>query len=190
MELLELACELGFNAYLMRYVTTFAELNKLYDLGVSYVMIGQPLFFSLDKVKRFGIPVRWTPNVVDNGSIPLSYIEHGSWIRPEDLTKYDIIPNCVAEFPGAKDYKAEQALYKVYKKGEWPQDLGFLLPEFNGYNINNYLLFSNPDYSCDKRLNCHQLCEETPGRTLCHYCNTWFKLANPDFLKKPTSSQT
>ena len=188
--LLDTAKAFGLNAYLLRSINTYAELNALKDVGVSHVILGQPLFFSLDKIKRFGIPIRWIPNLVNSGSLPLSELSHGTWIRPEDISKYDILPDCVIEFLNAKDFKAEQALFRVYKKGAWQQDLGLLFPEFAEYNINNYLLFSNEDYSCDKRLNCHQLCEESPGRTLCHYCNTWFKLANPDLIKAFKNTQT
>lgn len=179
---LKVARELDISAYLMRYINTYAELNELHRIGVSYVMLGQPLFSSLDKVKLFHTPIRWSPNVVNNSNFNLNYLEHGTWIRPEDLHLYDInvvTGECVTEFPGAIDYKAEQSLYRIYKKGTWPQDLGFLLPEFKGYNINNFLI---PDDFCQKRLNCHQQCEEKPDNSMCHYCVTSFKLANTDFL--------
>ena len=189
LQLLSIARDLNINAYLLRYITTYAELNKLKELGACYVMLGQPLFSSVNKVKRFEIPVRWTPNIVDANNFGLSDIIHGTWIRPEDLHLYDEIPDSVAEFPGARDYKAEQALFKVYKRGEWKQDLGFLLLEFKGMNINNYLLSTDETFG-EKRLNCHQMCEETPGGSLCHYCNTNMRLANPDFLKKVMDKQT
>ena len=186
--LLNTARELGIPAYLLRYINTYAELNELYRIGVSYVLLGQPLFSSLDKVKKFNIPIRWTPNVVNNSNFDLTHLSHGSWIRPEDLHLYDIIDGCVAEFPGARDYKAEQAFFKVYKKGSWPQDLGYLLLEFKGFNVNNYLLGTDEKFG-EMRLNCRQRCEEEPGSEGCHYCETMFKLSNPDFIKKAKESQ-
>lgn len=183
MQLLEEAGSKNINAYLLRYITTYAELNRLKSLNVCYVMLGQPLFSSIDKVRRFEIPVRWTPNVVDNSNFGLNSLAHGTWIRPEDLKFYDEIPDSIAEFPGARDYKAEQAFFRVYKKGEWQQDLGSLLLEFKGMNINNYLLSTDESFG-KTRMNCHQMCEETPGGVLCHYCDTCFRLANPEFIKK------
>lgn len=176
-DMLYAARELGINAYLLRHITTFAELNELKRIGACYVYIAQPLFSSIDKVKQYAIPVRQTPNLVNSSSFHLENLAHGSWIRPEDLYRYDEIPDSIVEFPGARDYKAEQAFFKVYKKGEWPQDLGFLLLELKGYNINNYLLSTDETFG-EHRLNCHQICEE--GR--CHYCDNWFKFANPDFI--------
>ena len=62
-----------------------------------------------------------------------------------------------------------------------------LLLEFKGFNINNYLLDTDEKFG-EMRLNCHQRCEEEPGSEGCHYCETMFKLSNPDFIKKAKES--
>jgi len=44
-------------------VSSFFQLDALADLGVCYVRLDAPLFFDLDKVKKYGVPVRAVPNV-------------------------------------------------------------------------------------------------------------------------------
>ena len=166
----------GLNAYFLSYLDTFAELNRAYHEGSSYVYLNQPLFSQHDKVVRFGIPVRWTPNVVDASMRNvLGKLEHGTWIRPEDLPLYDIIDGCIVEFPGANGSRAEQALFRIYKSGVWEQDLGLLLLEFKGMNVANYLI--PPDFG-KTRCNCAQKCETFPNGDGCHICEHALQIAD------------
>ena len=112
--------------------------------------------------------MRWTPTVVDASMHTiLSKLEHGTWIRPEDLQLYDIIEGCTVEFPDVNGSRAEQALFKIYKSGVWEQDLGLLLLEFKGMNVANYLI---PPGFGKARCNCSQKCETFPNGDGCHIC--------------------
>lgn len=161
--------------YWLQSITTFNQLNFLYDLGVSYIYVDQPLFSSVDKLKRFNIPVRWMPNIINQSGFIMEKA-HGTWIRPEDLDEYDIIPGCIAEFNNVNGSKAEQAFYRVYAlEKEWPMDLGLLLLDFKDKGIANSLI--DPDL-IEHRLNCHHKCEEYPNRNGCHICLNVFNTAN------------
>ena len=140
----------GLDAYFLSYLDTYAELNRAYREGSKYVYLNQPLFSSHDKVKRFGIPVRWTPNVVDASMHNiLSKLEHGTWIRPEDLQLYDIVDGCIVEFPGVNGSRAEQAFFRVYKSGIWEQDLGLLMPLFEEeYDLGAFGYIGINGYEC------------------------------------------
>jgi len=109
------------------------ELNRLYSAGVPCVYLDAPLFFSMDKIKRFNIPVRLLPNVIDASPGYLTTFAHGTWIRPEDIKEYDIIPNAIVEFQNTVNARAEEAFWRVYAKdGKWDGDLGFLFLEVKG----------------------------------------------------------
>ena len=127
------AKEWGFNAYMLKFINNYAELATLKEAGACYVYLDQPLFSSLDKVKRFGIPVRWMPNLVDASPGYLSRPLHGTWIRPEDIDEYDIIDGCICEFVSHNGIVGEQAAFRVYSEQKaWPFDIGLLMPEFEG----------------------------------------------------------
>lgn len=174
------AHEYELKSYLLSYISTFAELNRFYKENAAYVYLNQPLFSMHEKIKRFNIPVRWTPNIIDaSGQNCLIDFTHGTWIRPEDIELYDIIPKCIVEFPGMSSSKAEQALFQVYKKGIWEQDLGLLLPQLKDMGIANYLI--HDDFG-KMRCNCGQICETFPNATGCHACNNAILLANKEIL--------
>lgn len=152
------------------------ELNRLYNAGVPYIYLDSPLFFSIDKVKRFNIPVRFLPNMVDASPGYLTAMAHGTWIRPEDLQRYDVIPNSIVEFQNTVNPKAEEAYWRVYAQdGFWKGDLGYLLPEAKGLNIANYLII--PEFG-ESRMTCRQHCEEYPLSAGCHLCDRALLLAN------------
>ena len=47
------------------------------------------MFFEMDEVKKFGVPVRAVPNVAHLNDIPTKNGIYGTWIRPEDLELYN-----------------------------------------------------------------------------------------------------
>ena len=185
--MIPIAKSYGLKAYFLSYLNTYAELNRACREGLAYVYLNQPLFSSHDKIKRFGIPVRWTPNVVDASMHNiLSKLEHGTWIRPEDLQLYDIIEGCIVEFPDVNGSRAEQALFKIYKSGVWEQDLGLLLLEFKGMNVANYLI---PPGFGKARCNCSQKCETFPNGDGCHICEHALQIANRNSISEYFDSE-
>ncbi len=164
--------------YMLKYINNFAELNQLKREGVCCVYVDQPLFSSCNKLKEFNIPIRWTPTVVDSSIGFLENLLHGTWIRPEDIDQYDIIPECIVEFPESNGSRAEQAFFRVYHDyKKWDQDLGYLLREFKDKDYANYLI--DPEL-VRHRQNCHQRCEEKPYGQGCHICDNVFNIANHD----------
>ena len=182
---LRMALDLKLKAYLLKHINNFAELSMLKEIGVCFVYLDQPLFSSIDKIKKYELPVRWTPNLVDSTPGYLQRLQHGSWIRPEDIDMYNINDGCICEFISSNGYAGEQAYFKIYTKKMWPQDFGYIYPEFENLNINNFLLTSK---LTEIRLNCHQRCEETPGGAGCHVCDLEFFMANNDRLHKVEKS--
>ena len=175
---LEQAIAEGLHAYLLMTINNFAQLNMLVDMGAAYVYLAQPLFSSLDKVQRFDINIRWVPNLID----ARYKLAHETWIRPEDIELYaEMFPDSICEFVGMKTAQAEQAMYRIYKSGEWQQNLGFIFPEFKDQDIANWLI---DDQIGKQRLTCRQHCEEYPNGAGCHACDLGLQLAKKDLLQK------
>lgn len=168
----------GLKAYMLKTINTFMELDYLRSIGVSYVYLDEPLFFLIDKVKTFGIPVRYIPNLVDSSPGYLQRPQHGTWIRPEDFHMYDF-EGCIAEFQGIHT-KGEMAYFRVYKEQkEWLGRFNLLLPDLEGFDVDNFLLESE---LTEKRLNCGHRCEASPGGTGCHLCDMAFQLARRELV--------
>lgn len=179
-----IAKEWDIPVYMLKHINNFVELNLAKQHNLCYIYLDQPLFSSMKEVQRFNIPVRWTPNIVDSSPGHLLLADrliHGTWIRPEDIDKYDYIEGCTVEFPSTNGHPAEQAFYRVYHDDkQWEQDLGFLLLDFKGKDIANYLI--DPEL-INTRLVCHQRCEEYPDGNGCHACDKVFHLANHELIE-------
>lgn len=142
-------------------VTNFYELQGLKDLGVSYVLIDAPIFFSLEKVKKFDIPIRVIPNVCYEGYIPREDGLHGSWIRPQDFDLYEPYIS-VYEFK-AEHLRQIETLYHIYAENkDWVNNMNLLLTNFNL----SVLATAIPPEVVETRLNCGQRCTENR----CHLC--------------------
>lgn len=155
-------------------VCQWAEANNLKELGVCYILLSPPLTHMLDKVAELGIPVRFVPNVAYVGTFPHKNGVTGSWIRPEDVEAYGQYVD-VLEFEDC-DTKKEQALFRIYKSGEWPGELEHLITNLN-YKGTNRLIKSE---TSQRRMTCGQKCEE-PNR-YCHLCYSFLGLADPELL--------
>lgn len=168
----------NIKAYMLKTINSFMELDYLRSIGVCQVYLDEPLFFSIDKVKSFGIPVRYIPNLVDSSPGYLQRASHGTWIRPEDLDMYDF-EGCIAEFQGIH-VKGEMAYFRVYKEQkEWLGRFNLLLPDLQGYDVDNFLLESE---LTEKRLNCNHKCESVPNGEGCYLCDTAFDLARRELV--------
>lgn len=156
-------------------VSTYYDLRTLKELGVAYVRLDAPLFFEMDEVKKFGIPVRAVPNVACLGEIPTKNGIYGTWIRPEDIDFYEEYIACV-EFEDC-DMKKESVLYRIYAEQKiWNGPLTMLISNFN-YPAENHLISQEVTKI---RLNCGQKCQKT-GR--CHICERALRLADSEKLQ-------
>lgn len=169
------AVELGIPCFYGYPIETFATLRCFMRLGVSYVRLGAPLFFDLDKVKKVlgedGPKIRGIANLCFMDRLPHGEGISGTWIRPEDLDKYDEYFYSI-EFDGVPVNK-EEALFRIYiKEKAWAGPLSMLI---NGLEspAANRMISSN---ITDKRLNCGQRCE-SGGH--CHNCYSELTMSNP-----------
>ena len=152
----------GVRFYYAYPVNSFFELQGLKNVGVEYVHLGMPLFFQMEEVKAFNIPVRVIPNVAYDAYIPHMNGICGQWIRPEDMDTYEEYVD-VCEFKDAPVDK-EKALFRIYAQDKkWPGDLNALITNLN-LSCNNNVVYKD---LAEKRLNCGQMCQQHGS---CHYC--------------------
>lgn len=162
----------GFQFYFGYPIKTFYELRALKEMGVCYVRLAEPIFFQMDEVKKFGIPVRAVPNVCYTDGFYRKDGVCGLWIRPEDVEAYEPYVD-VLEFEDADNDK-EQALYRIYAEQKiWPGRMDMLFTNFNHDGYNRMIL---PEVA-QRRLNCGQRCQ---GGGACKMCYRAVDLAEPD----------
>ena len=164
------------NVYYRFPITTFQELEDVKRAGVCSVILGAPLFFRMDSVAKFEIPVRAIANVAHpEGSFTMLDGPTGTWIRPEDVEVYEQYIDTI-EFMAVQ--KEEQALYRIYaEQHKWPGELNMVVKDLNHSATNRMI----PPTLVESRLNCGQRCKET-GR--CHLCQRVLDLADPDKLRQ------
>lgn len=170
-----LARSKNIDFYYLGALRTFQELNDMKRLGACRVRLGAPLFFQMDKVKKFEIPIYAVANVA-NGDTVFSREDGvtGTWIRPEDIALYEDYID-VIEFNHHKT--GEQALYRIYAEQKaWSSGINLIIKDIN-YEATNRMI--SPDLA-KTRLNCGQRCQEN-GQ--CHLCYRTLDLANPDKIK-------
>ncbi len=170
----------GHTFYFLAPVRTFQELNDYKRAGVCRVEVDAPLFFQMNKVKEFGIPLYAVANVANSSSIfERENGVAGTWIRPEDVKTYEPYIETL-QFWG--NQSQEQALYRIYaEKGEWSGELGMLIKDLN-YICTNRMV---PPTLAVSRLTCGQKCQEN---NRCHLCYRTFDLANPELLRNYLAS--
>lgn len=159
-------------------IETYYELNALKAAGACYVRLGAGLFFEMNHVKEFGIPVRAVPNVAYLSYLPFTSGIPGTWIRPEDIDFYDKA-NYIStiEFEDANTTK-EEALFRIYALGQgWGGPLNELFTNFES-DARGCLI--HPDVA-EARANCSQRCEK--GGT-CQICYRAMRLADKDVWEK------
>lgn len=163
-------------------INTYYDLQTLKDLGVCYIRLDAPLFFEMDEVKRFGIPVRAVPNVAHLNEIPNKNGVYGTWIRPEDTPLYEDYIE-VLQFEDC-DLKKEAVLYQVYaQQKQWIGPLSLLITNLSCKADNSLIL----QEATKMRLNCGQKCQKT-GR--CHICERALRLADNEKLKSYLDNMT
>lgn len=171
---LNIAREKELKHYYLAPVRTYAELQDLKNAGVCRITVTAPLFFDLEQVNKFEIPIYMTAN----SSTQDALFERndgitGCWIRPEDVSVYEQYID-VLNFVG--NQSQEQALYRIYaEQHEWLGEINLIIPDINS-NATNRMI--TPDFA-RARLSCQQRCMRQGS---CHLCYQILKLANPELL--------
>lgn len=171
------AIQMGLRVFFGFPVTTFYELTALRDLGVEYVKIGIPLFFHMDKVAEFGVPVRITPNIAYTDGMPRLNGVCGQWVRPEDLEPLYGKYVSAVEFEGV-DAEKESVLYRIYAiDKKWNHGLDVIIVNLDYEASNRMILPEN----IEKRLNCGQRCQAGAS---CRICERALNLADPNKIEE------
>jgi hypothetical protein len=173
----------GIKWYWPYPITSFYELERIIKLNPSYLMIGPPLSFDLDKVKSLAmdIPLRMHVNIAHPAYLPDTghYGIHGQWVRPEDIEKYSDKIRCF-EFDECASLAEEETYLRTYLSQHWPGNLNLLIKRLN-FNVDNRAI---PEDLGETRMNCGQRCCAGSG---CHLCDSAFIFA--DVLRKHSLSR-
>lgn len=155
---------MDLKAYYGYPITSYYELNAVRDLDVCYVLIDAPLFFDLDQVRTYNIPIRVYPNVAYENYLAHTNGIHGSWIRPEDIEYYEDYIDVFDFYFFNNEYGKERTLYDIYTDGYWNDDLSLLITNLD-FKCRNDLI--SQQSIMPTRLNCQQKCER---KHHCHIC--------------------
>lgn len=158
-------------------ITTFYELDAVCECGVSEVRIGAPIFFMIDKLKRFeNVKKRVAANIAHPGYIPHTKGIVGAWIRPEDVDLYEGVIDTI-EFADC-DSNKEEALYRIYcEQKQWPGKVNMIISNIDDNIAYNRML---PRDFTEMRLNCGQKCL---SGSACQACYRHFHLADPELIR-------
>ena len=150
-------------------ITTFYELKNIAALAPSYLLLGAPLSFSLDKVRKLNIPIRLIANEAGLAYLPTLNGIFGSWVRPEGIPAYEKYVD-VLEF--VSDTLEQEATYlKIYSEQKhFSGNLNLLIKHLN-IDVNNEDIPFEVD---ETRTTCGQRCME---KNLCHFCTTGIRFA-------------
>lgn len=171
----------GYKHYYLGYIQSFQELADLQRGGVCGVYTDAPLFFQMDKVKEFNIPIYAVANRANNYALfhrPDGVT--GTWIRPEDVEQYEPYIESI-EFEG--NLQQQRALFRIYaEEKEWSGELGLLVRDLNHPATNRMI----PPDLAKIRMSCGHRC--AAGNS-CRICYRMLNLADPDKLKNYLASQ-
>lgn len=102
----------------------------------------------------------------------------GGWFRPEDVAN-EFFTNAiqVIEFD-AENITQEQALWRIYNKGEWSGELYMIVPSIHDHDILNRAL---PPNFGERRANCGQRCQQ---KGVCKFCRLVADFAKIEMMRK------
>ena len=173
----------GIKWYWPYPITSYYELSMIVNLHPSYLMIGPPLTFDLDKIvphtyddgveeNATPIPLRMVVNVAHPVYLPTNGTHGicGQWVRPEDANLYATRINCF-EFDECATLKEEEVLLNTYKSGTWPGNLNLIIKKLD-FNVDNRAI---PEELGERRMTCGQRCWSGSG---CHLCVSAFRFAD------------
>ena len=162
------------------------------DMHPSYIMVGPPLSFDLDRIvnhlydpcdSTFQIPLRMVVNVAHPNYLPAEGMHGicGQWVRPEDCQLYSTRIQCF-EFDNV-DLKQEETLLHIYKENkEWPGNLNLIIQRLN-FNVDNRAI---PEDLGERRMSCGHRCWSGSN---CHLCVSALHFADQIRREKLRRSQ-
>lgn len=154
--------EAGLPFYWAYGITTYDELNCIDALGACEFLVAGPLYFDLKEVAKREKKIRLVANLCYDNFIPHSNGVNGTYVRPEDVSKYEQYVSTL-EFR-TDSIKKEAALFDIYAiQKEWKGNLNLLLTNFK-FDVDNRGI---PDEFADARMQCRQDCQRA-GR--CRFC--------------------
>ena len=170
----------GKKFYIDEAIASFENATRAKELGVCRLNIAGALFFQMDKVKAYELPIMVDPrhfNYVDDFPGILDG-PSAHWIRPEDVEMYENYIDTI--YFEEVDENRLNALIRIYKdEKKWAGPLNMLIPYVDESVYNRML---NSELTA-RRLNCGQVCRTPVGA--CRLCHRQFALANPElFLDK------
>lgn len=174
----------GIDKYFFSFpIRDFYTLNYYITLGICAARIAPPLTHCLNDMATYEIEIRATVNSSNalNPDDPKSDGIIGGWFRPEDMnSEFFTSAVQVVEFD-AENIEQEQALWRIYTKGEWPGELHYIIPSVHDNDVLNRAL--PPEFG-ERRANCRQRCEQGAHSTRCRYCRIISSFARLDTMKK------
>lgn len=153
--------------YFWKYpVTTYYELRGLINAKVSYIVVGPPLYFDLEHVASFNIPIRMIANLANDNFLPRENGITGPYIRPEDVQYYEKYVDTLYFY--SEGNQQEAVLLRIYQEDQkWPGNLTKIIANLR-YNVDNRGL---PDEFGKTRMSCGQRCMRNGT---CHFCEKSF----------------
>lgn len=160
----EEAKKLGLRCAWMEPARTYREMQGLTALGVDYILLDAPLFFDLEQVKTFGVPLRVCANVASYDWFNFENNICGPWIRPDDVELYEEYITTI-EF-ALITLEQERALFRIYaEKQGWVGDISSIIPAI-GTHVPNHMILPEVGKA---RLGCRQRCVSGGACRLCYH---------------------
>lgn len=161
----------SFNFYYAYPITNWYDLQIISRLNPCYVLLGAPLYFDLEKYKKyFNIPIRLIANRAswDIAKKQDDILIKGPYIRPEDIGFYE---KYVESIEFISDNLTQEATFlKIYQEDKrWPGNIRLLITDLP-ISLNNSMV---PPEFAETRSKCGQRCMMN-GK--CNYCPALFKL--------------
>ena len=159
--------EYGIPFFLKQPFYDFWSINNAIINGVSELKIAGSLFFDLEAISNFDIPIRLVANLaVPNTNFIGDDGIKGTYIRPEDIQYYEKYVKII-EF-WSETLKEEETLLKIYKEEQnWPGNLNKIIHNLK-ISVDNRGL---PEEFGQIRMTCKHRCMRNHT---CKFCDTAF----------------
>lgn len=151
-----------------QYLNDFWSINNAVKNGVSELKIAGSLYFDLEAISNFNVPIRLIANLaVPNNS---NFIDEdgikGTYVRPEDIQYYEQYVKIIEFY--SENLKQEETLLKIYKEDQnWPGNLNKLIYNLKTPVDNRGL----PEEFGQIRMTCKHRCMRNHT---CKFCDTAF----------------
>ena len=162
-------------------INDWAALRAYVELNPAYIVPAGELFFQLDELKKFGIPIRVCANrpflssFVLNINTDLDLTIPSEWLRPDDVPAYEDYIDVIEFFDVEKP--KEQALYRLYaQEKHWPGSLQLII---NNLKTDATCRLIEPELFA-RRITCGRKCLSGGA---CRLCYRLFSIANYDKIK-------